>query len=449
MMPRVFCGTFEAEAYWREPDLARLPSLVDRSASRVVEAMDEMLFAFCDAGDCLLTVKRLDDAHTEYLHDIGFTFHPNQFDLVWNTDEEVRQAGAPSPPSIFQRMGDERFSQRLAAFLPHGARLEPFAVLPGASEVAQRFGLAAAFPPQEVIRRVNTKVYALELRERLEIPNPGVIVEDIGSLSEAGSILLCRGPFLVKDDYGVSGKGNQLIETERAMQRILRYVSGQISNGKRLRFVLEPYLEKHSDFSCQFQIDEGGGITVISVQELLNNGLAFGASCSASPELLEILDRAGYFNLIERMGSLMHGDGYHGDVCVDSMILRDGQLAPLVEINARKSMSLIKHAVDRHLATREVEGRLTYVSTLSHRPFTFAAVLELLDREGLLFTADRTSGVLPLTSRTMSAGQAMTPGKGTKGKLYMATVFETPEEHRTVIEALERTLQKGGVRVMH
>ena len=46
MMPRLFCGTFEAEAYWREADLAKLPGMPDRNASRIVEAMDEMLFAF-------------------------------------------------------------------------------------------------------------------------------------------------------------------------------------------------------------------------------------------------------------------------------------------------------------------------------------------------------------------------------------------------------------------
>jgi len=449
MTARIFCGTFEAEAYWRETDLARLPSLMDRNASRVVEAMDEMLFAFCDASDCLVTARRMDDAHTEYLHAIGFAFHRNQFDLVGSADEDTSEAGGTSAPSIFQRMDDERFSQQLAAFLPEGARLEPFAVLPGASQVAQRYGLAAAFPPQEVIRRVNTKGYALEMRERLEIPNPGVVVEEVRSLSETGAALLCRGPFMVKDDYGVSGKGNQVIETARALQRIVRYVAGQVSSGKRVRFVLEPYLAKRSDFSCQFRIEEGGDVTVISVQELLNNGLAFGASCSASPELLEMLDRVGYLNLIERMGSLMHADGYHGDVCVDSMILQAGELAPLVEINARKSMSLIKHAVDRYLATYGRLGRLSYVSTVNHGRIDFPGVLELLDREELLFTANRASGVLPLTSRTMCVGETARAEEPNRGKLYLTTVSKTPEEHGSVMGALERVLEKCGVRVTH
>ena len=73
-MPRLFCGTFEAEAYWREADLAKLPGMPDRNASRIVEAMDEMLFAFCAPGDTVLTARCMDDAHADYLHAIGFQF---------------------------------------------------------------------------------------------------------------------------------------------------------------------------------------------------------------------------------------------------------------------------------------------------------------------------------------------------------------------------------------
>ena len=58
-MPRLFCGTFEAEAHPRQADLAKLPGMPDRNASRIVEAMDEMLFAFFAAGDTVLTARSI------------------------------------------------------------------------------------------------------------------------------------------------------------------------------------------------------------------------------------------------------------------------------------------------------------------------------------------------------------------------------------------------------
>ena len=138
---------------------------------------------------------------------------------------------------------------------------------------------------------------------------------------------------------------------------------------------------------------------MISVQELVNNGLAFGASCSAGPEFLDRLERDGYFQLIEKIGSLMYADGYCGDVCVDSMILHEGELAPLVEINARKSMSLIKHAIDDYLKRLERKGCLTYVSAVNDQSSDFSGLLELLERERLLFSTECNSGILPLTVR--------------------------------------------------
>jgi hypothetical protein len=87
MKPRLFCGTFEPETYWREADLAKLPALPNMSFSRVLEAMDEMLFAFCDAGDAVLTAKCMNDAHADYLHAIGFQFNRNRFDLSLHSDK--------------------------------------------------------------------------------------------------------------------------------------------------------------------------------------------------------------------------------------------------------------------------------------------------------------------------------------------------------------------------
>jgi len=448
MMPRIFCGTFEAEAYWREADLAKLPTLPDGDFSRVVAAMDEMLFAFCGPDDAVLTARCMDDAHADYLHAIGFPFRRNPFDLA-PPDDEGRVADAGVAPNVFQRMVEEPFTERLAASCPAGARLEPFAVLPGTAEVARRYGWLGVFPSQEIIRAVNTKNYSLRMRDCLGIRNPGVTVHDVASLLDRGATLLEHGPILVKDDYGVSGKGNQRIETHRSLERIAKHLSAQVAAGWRVRFILEPYLRKRSDFSCQFHIDDDGEVRLISVQELVNNGLAFGASCTAGPDLLDRLERDGYFRTIKAMGSTMYADGYRGDVCVDSMILHDGELFPLVEINARKSMSLIKHAIDESLRRVGRKGCLTYVSAVNDRSGDFAQLLGLLEREGLLFSTARDTGIIPLTSGTMYLRSGADRKEPVRGRLYVAAVAEGPDQHASLLAGLGRVMEQAGLRVTH
>jgi hypothetical protein len=344
-------------------------------------------------------------------------------------------------------MLDERVAEQIEMLCPAGARLEPFAVLPDTAQVAERYGLSGLFPSQAVIRAVNTKSYSLRMRDRLGIENVGIMIGDVASLLERGSALLQHGPILEKDDYGVSGKGNLLIETHRTLQRITRHLSAQVAVGKRIGLILEPYLRKRADFSCQFRIDDDGQVTVISVQELINKGLAFGASCSADPALLDRLVKDDYFQLIEQMGALMYTDGYYGDVCVDSMILHEGELAPLVEINARKSMSLIKNAIDNHLKGTGRTACLTYVSAINEQSGDFTGLLELLDREGLLFSAERDTGIVPLTSRTMYPRPSSRYQGPARGRIYVAAVIEKPEQHAGLMAALARVMELAGLHV--
>ncbi|MFD1906532.1 hypothetical protein ACFSQ7_25010 [Paenibacillus rhizoplanae] len=49
-----------------------------------------------------------------------------------------------------------------------------------------------------------------------------------------------------------------------------------------------------------------------------------------------VLERAGYFDVMIQVANDLFKDGYFGPVCIDSMVLKDGTLVPIVEINARK-----------------------------------------------------------------------------------------------------------------
>jgi len=143
----------------------------------------------------------------------------------------------------------------------------------------------------------------------------------------------------------------------------------------------------------------------------------------------------------------LYEDGYRGDVCVDSMVLQNGSLEPLVEINARKSMSLIKSAIDGFLAKTGRQGSLTSVSAVYDGTSDFAGLLELLEESRLLFTSDRPCGILPLTVSTLYAREALT--KPMRGKLYVAVAYERIEQQDELLAALRQAMQRSGLRVLH
>ena len=110
-------------------------------------------------------------------------------------------------------------------------------------------------------------------------------------------------------------------------------------------------------------------------------------------------------------------------------------------------MSLIKNAIDGYLKKLERKGCLTYVSALNDQSGDFSGLLELLERERLLFSDECNLGILPLTSRTMYPRVSSQLEGPARGKLYVAAVFEKPEQHASLMAGLGRVMELAGLHV--
>jgi hypothetical protein len=435
--PELIIGTFDAERFWRDPNLASLPSIRDPEMENVVMAMDELLFPFCEAQDVLITRYQMNACHKAYLHAIGFEFQSN------STGLEVPEGGSATRiANIFDLILLSDRKEDFDSHWPDGAHLSPFAVIPGADRTAARYGLKHDFPAIETVQTVNSKLYSTELNRRLGLRFDSQTVYSHEELLATGLTLLRQGPFLIKDEFGVSGKGNLLIESEAILRRVAAYLEGQAAKGRTVRFIMEPLLPKELDFSCQFHVDKDGTFRLISVQKLLNQNFAYQGSFAADNALLDALQEAGYFEVMKQAASELYRTGYYGDVCVDSMLLTDGRIVPIVEVNARRSMSLIKHYVDRYLEKHSAAGCMTHVTVQFANDVSFEQLLGDLDREGILYKPERGFGILPLSANTLFINKLVSENKGirnklVKGRLYYASVAREQENERLSAKAKE------------
>ncbi|MGN7764800.1 hypothetical protein [Paenibacillus sp. 22594] len=445
MKNTVHCGSLESERYWREEDLAALPSVPDAKAMAIVQAMDEMLFVFCGSGDILLTRHGMDKAQYDYLQSLNYSFRTNMNPLTLGVEEP---GTAQNALNVFELLGRLNPGQEAGRLIPEGSLLEPFAVLPGTHEAVRRYKLLPVLPDEQTVRRVNTKTYSAAIRDRLLLPNIALVVHSMEELLQSGEALLEKGAFLIKDEYGVSGKGNQLVDSGRMLRRIAGYLESSRNQDKRIKFVLEPLLDRETDFSCQFHIDPEGRISILSVQQLVNHGFAFGESHSPEPSLLERLDREGYWETMHSIGRELYSDGYYGDVCVDSMLLRDGSLTPLVEINARKSMSLIKHNVDRHFKQEGMNTCLLQVPLATLGEVHYEDLLGRLAQEGILFSLGAGEGVIPLTSGTLRPPDPSRSAGSAKGKLYAALAYRNEDSKNRLTRKLDESLLRTGYTIL-
>ncbi|WP_138750952.1 hypothetical protein [Paenibacillus sinopodophylli] len=422
----VFVATFDAEQYWRDSQLAKLPFFPDGDAERIVSAMDEMMFLFSQPGDVILTRKAFQPAYLNYLRSIGFDFESNPFDLDVRNEKQK---------SMFELLLESDYHSQLTEMIGNNAVLAPFAVLPRGDQVCESYKLQGRLPSFAIVQRVNSKLYSHHMKDRLQIRNVGQVIQSGGDLLETGEKLLQEGSFLIKDLFGVSGKGNLLITSKSMLERIAAYLTSQENKGKAVQFIVEPLLSKSEDFSCQFHLNDEGKLDMIAVNKLINVDFAYTESCTPDQSFLANLEEKGYFKMMENIGRELFKDGYIGHVCVDSMILEDGEVIPLIEINARKSMSLIKNQVDKHLKQRGLSGNLSYLSVSNENAsFGFEHLLDSLDKEGLLYTASNGKGVFPLSANTLDVNQHLK--KAAKGRLYYSIVSKDVHEKQQLNEQL-------------
>lgn len=287
----IVMGAFDSENYWRDENSAKLPAISDRENNNIVLAMDELLFPFCSPDDILITRFKMNQVHVEYLRGIGFQLNCNKKDV----DLSYLNGKISNQSCIFQLLSEGQEKDYFKSIIPKGAELSTFAMITSASDFCREYNIILNSPDMEVIKKVNSKIYSNELNIEWNEKNSGTLAESYEELLEVGKKLLASSPFLIKDIYGVSGKGNMLIDSEGIFERIASFIHDQEKRGKNVRFILEPFLDKEMDFSCQFYIDANGRYNFISVQKLVNSNFAYLGSFTAEQEFLDMLDRMGYF----------------------------------------------------------------------------------------------------------------------------------------------------------
>ena len=313
----VVLGTFDAERWWRPEDLATLPAA--GSAEGVAESMDELLAGFCAPGDLLVTRRPVAPAVVEGLAAFGITFTGHSVDA----DGTVESAILADPPT----------RERLRA---HG-ELRPYAVLPDTVRLDWTDGL----PAGDVVAEVNSKTWSNELAVELGLPGAGTIVRSVEELTAA-----VDGTVVVKDPYGVSGRAMLEVATPGVLRAVTRTLARQ---DRRIELLVQPKFDKRLDFSGHLEVCRDGRWEFLGVQAMNNRGFRHIGSAPATDELLDLVRRSGYVDVLESVAKAVSAAGYWGPVGVDSMVLADGTVVPILEINARRSLGLLSLRMERRM----------------------------------------------------------------------------------------------------
>ncbi|WP_433273327.1 ATP-grasp domain-containing protein [Actinosynnema sp. CS-041913] len=429
-----FLGNFEVEERWARGEHT-LPRLSADGGAAVVNHMDEFALLLASGDDHVVLKSAPDQDYLAYLTGLGIDL-PTVHVVADSDPRRTVTADALADPALIARLAE------LAA---EGVHLTAHGVSDVEEALAERTGLPLAAPDAATCKAVNSKVYSRRAADELGLRQPaGWACETVDELREAfdrARALVAAGhKVVVKEAFGVSGKGIAVLESDRRMDRLVGLIAKAVdkSGQPRVAFVVEDWVAKRTDLNYQFTVGRDGDVRFDFVKELhteggVHKGHRMPARLSPA-QVAELTDTA------HRLGKKLAADGYFGVVGVDAMVDPDGGLYPVIEINARNNMSTYQTRVqDRFVGPGRIALARHYPVRLTER-LRFAHVRALLD--GLLLDRAGGAGLLVNNFATVNAGHRA--GTAFDGRLYGLLVGSSDDEIAAVDHEITARLEATG-----
>jgi hypothetical protein len=357
----VFVCNFEVETEWARGHTG-LPTTGLSGSSLMVQRMEELGALLAGPDDVLLLKHPLDRQYCAHLEGIGVALPavlvPEHVHHGRSTAEDMLDS-----PEALGRLTE--LGRRGAYLLPMGTSVHE-------QKLAEVAGLPLAVPDAAVFERVNSKVYGRRLTETAGLRCvPGVCCESVGELArhlQASQERIEQGhPVVVKDAFGVSGKGLVVLDTLAKAARLTAMLerSARRRGDEGIEVVIEEWLDKRFDLNYQISITRSGDVSLDFIKQALTDaGLHKGHLMppDLAPALLAELAVAA-----KAIGDALSADGFWGIAGIDAILDAGGCLYPVLEINARLNMSTyqgrvverfssgtrgLPHALARHYTLR-------------------------------------------------------------------------------------------------
>lgn len=426
--PFVFLGNFEVEEVWAADELG-LPRVSAASSTAVVNSMDEFALLLGGKGDHVVLKHAPDPEYRDYLLDLGFEL------------PEIHVAAAPDPARNVTQdaLADPALVSALAELATDGAHLLPHGVSSVEEELSARTGVPLAAPPAALCKSVNSKVYSRQLADELGLRQPpGWVCDTPAQLAdavpEAAKVLAEGQSVVVKEAFGVSGKGIAVVPNEQRLLRLQRMIerTAQRAGRERIALVMETWVEKRADLNYQFTVGRDGSACFDFVKEAITeNGVHKG---HRMPARLDKLQYDVIRHAADVLGARLAEDGYYGVVGVDALVEPDGGIFPVLEINARNNMSTYQVPLQERFVPSEAVAMARHYPVRLAAPLPFTRLRETLGE--LLFTGSG-SGLLVNNFATVNAGAGVgDSGEPFAGRLYGVLIGQS----EAAIDELDRRI---------
>ncbi|MEO3891256.1 ATP-grasp domain-containing protein [Nonomuraea sp. B5E05] len=404
--PLAFVGNFEVENQWAVGEKG-LPRPGFSAGAAVVNRMDEFTLLLAGPHDHVILKEAPDEDYVAHLAELGVDL-PRIHTVARND---------PGRTVTLDALDDPGLVEKLSAL--EGVRLAPHGTSILEERLSTATGLPLVTPRADVCKVVNSKIYSRRAADDAGLRQVAgrtaeTMAELEAALDEALPLLDQGRSLVIKDAFGVSGKGIVVVEDRQRLERLHAMIRRRAakSGDDTVALVIEEWVAKSADLNYQFTVSPDANAHFDFVKEAITeNGVHKGHRI---PATITAAQMAELEESSQRLAKILARDGFYGVVGVDAMVDTSGRLYPVVEINARHNMSTYQLPLqERFMAPGQVALARQYPLRLSERlPY------RVLRRKlaGLLLEGPGGAGLLVNNFATVNA--AARESSSFDGRLY-------------------------------
>ncbi len=389
----------DVEAEWARSEHEGRPREGERAA--IFLRFEEILLASLQPPDVAVLRAPPDPLFLAYLQALGLSL-----------PEVLVVAGADRAPraSTARLLLDDAASlEDLTRRARSGAnvRLEPFGASDDIEQIASRTGLRLTGSDARTAAVVSRKSSARRLAAQLGLPLPeGDVCEDPEDLPGLVRTLRRAGegcPVVIKPEWGASGRGQRLVRSDADLERFAADIAAGKLGAAGTTHVVERWYPARATLTYGFVVEEDGRAPgPLVAREAL--GGANGPHCGyAYPVPFGASGPAALASVADRLAdALRRKHGYLGPVRCDALVLHDGRVFPLLELNARRSFFTFVDRLHGRLLPG-TPGVFRWSFFRSPGRLGFHELVEDILGEELLFDPRRQDGVVVPVFATVTA----------------------------------------------
>lgn len=397
------------EKYWN----GEVYTVKDTREDIIVNHMEEMNLLLTRKQDILILRARPDTAYLREMEQFGCEIPaivcPGREDETKSISELVLEDDA-----LIGEIKTLASSRENVIFVPYGvSTLE--------EEIAAKLGVALFGSSNEINRMINNKVFSRQFAvEQGFRVSRGRVCCGFDELKKEAEEAIKRYPkIIIKEPCGASGKGLWVVEGEAKLRSTLLIIKRFFKDRLDGEWLVEEWCDKSADLNYQIYVAENGEVDVFSVKEQRVSGTVYIGSVMPPAFPKEIMEECRACG--KRIGQELYQKGYRGILGVDAMILADGGLIPVIEINGRFTLSTYVSFIQEKMKTAKVFAFYRRIALSCGDDYM--TVKEKLIEENLWLQEGR--GMFVYTSETIREQRT-----GDAGRMF-GLIFAKDEEDMT------------------